>query len=386
MSVQANAIVVVGSGLSGYTLIRQLRAYDPGRPVTLVTADGGEVYSKPLLSNALAQHQTPDSMIQKSAQAKAAELGVQLVTHCRVLDIDADARVLHTTRGDIGYGDLVLATGGRQRVIVPDAADARWIDTVNNLDDYRRWYAKLESGVQRVLLIGAGLIGCEFADDLMHRGIGVTMVDPAPWPLSRLVPEALGATLANALSENGADVRTGRHVKRLEREGDGFRATLDDGSPVAADLVMSAVGLVPETELARSAGVQVAQGVLVDERLATSDPHIYAMGDCAQTGAGVLPYILPLMAQAKVLAQVLAGQDVRLTMKAMPVVVKTSSLPLVVCPPRVDAAGQWQVEGSGRHLKAVFRGTAGDPLGFALAGNASAERGELSRTMPPLLA
>lgn len=385
MSADDNGIVVVGSGLSGYTLIRQLRQYDPERRVTLVTADGGEVYSKPLLSNALAKHQTPESMVQKSARAKADELGVDLVHHTRVEQIDPDARTLYTSAGEIGYGDLVLATGGQQRVIVPEAADARWIDTVNSLDDYRRWYAKLETGVERVLLIGAGLIGCEFADDLMHRGIKVTMVDPAPWPLSRLVPEPLGATLANALAENGADVRTGRYVKRLAREAGGFRATLDDGRVVRADLVLSAVGLVPETNLARTAGLDVVQGVLVDKHLQTSDAHIYAMGDCAQTGAGVLPYILPLMAQAKVLAQVLAGREALLSMKAMPVVVKTTSLPLVVCPPQPQAAGEWRVEGSGRHLRAVFRQRSGAPLGFALGGDAAAERGELSRQMPPLL-
>lgn len=386
MTSSAGPIVVVGSGLGGYTLIRQLRQHDPARPVVLVTADGGEVYSKPLLSNALAKHQTPESMVQKSAEAKAAELDVRLINHCHVHAVDPDARCLDTSAGEIPYGDLVLATGARQRVIVPAAADARWIDSVNNLDDYRRWYAKLESGVSHVLLIGAGLIGCEFADDLMHRGLRVTLVDPADWPLARLLPAALGRTLASALADNGADVRTGRHVAQLVRHGRGFTAKLDDGSRVHADLVLSAAGLVPETALARSAGLVVDQGVRVDHRLRTSDPHIHAIGDCAQTPAGVQPYILPLMAQARVLAQVLAGGDARLAMKAMPVVVKTTSLPLTVCPPAAGSAGRWEIDGHGRHLRAVFRGDDDAPLGFALAGDSTAERAELGRQLPPLLA
>lgn len=385
MGQDSKPIVVIGSGLSGYTLIRQLRQYDASRPVTLVTADGGEVYSKPLLSNALAKQQTPDSMIQKSPEAKAAELDVRLINRCRALAIDRQEQVLHTTAGGLEYCDLVLATGARQRVILPEQADPAWIDTVNSLDDYRRWYAKLEVGVERVLLIGAGLIGCEFADDLLHRGIRVTLVDPAPWPLSRLIPEALGDRLSEAMAERGADLRMGRHVAHLARGEGGFKATLDDGASIDADLVLSAIGLIPETELARSAGLEVDGGVRVDQRLRTSDPHIYAMGDCAQTAAGVLPYILPLMAQAKVLGQVLAGQDVLLTMKAMPVIVKTTSLPLVVCPPRPGVPGVWRIEGSGRDLRAVFHGCGGVPLGFALAGNAAAERGELSKSMPPLL-
>lgn len=379
-------VVVVGSGLSGYTVIRQLRQFDAERPVVLVTADGGEVYSKPLLSNALAKQQTPETMVQKQADDKAAELNVSLLKHCRVTAIDPDARVLETSRGEIAYDALVLATGAHQRVILPQAADPVWIDTVNSLDDYRRWYAKLQPGVEKVLLIGAGLIGCEFADDLMSRDIRVELVDTAPWPLSRLLPEQLGTALAEAFTESGAGLHMGRQVAKLERlPGGGFRATLDDGSIVEADLVLSAVGLVPETELARSAGLRVGQGVVVDQQLRTSDPHIYAMGDCAETSAGVLPYILPLMAQAKVLGQVLSGQEAVLTMKAMPVVVKTTSLRLVVCPPRSGADGIWRVQGAGRHLSAVFHEAAGDPLGFALAGDALSQKGVLSKTMPPLL-
>ncbi len=383
----ADPIVVVGSGLSGYTVIRQLRQYQAQRPVVLITADGGEVYSKPLLSNALAKHQTPEGMVQKRADDKAAELQVTLLKHCRATAIDPEARVISTTQGDIGYHSLVLATGAHQRLIVPQDADPAWIDTVNCLDDYRRWYAKLGPDVKKVLLIGAGLIGCEFADDLTSRGIGVELVDPAPWPLSRLLPEALGTALMEAFVRSGISLHMGRHVAGLERSpAGGFRATLSNGTVIEADLVLSAVGLMPETELARSAGLRVGQGVLVDQKMRTSDPNIYAMGDCAETRAGVLPYILPLMAQAKVLGQVLAGADSALSMKAMPVTVKTTSLPLTVCPPRHGSKGAWRVSGSGRDLSAVYHGADGGALGFALAGDALKERAVLARNMPPLLA
>ena len=380
-------IVVVGSGLAGYTLIRQLRQYDTARPVILVTADGGEVYSKPLLSNALAQRQTPDTLVQKTADAKAAELKVAVASRCRALGIDAGKRLLKTTRGDLAYSDLVLATGASQRVILPANAKREWIDTVNNLDDYRRWYAKLDHRVRKVLLIGAGLIGSEFADDLMSRGVRVELVDPAPWPLARLLPEAIGAKLAQNFARSGAALHMGRSVKRLDRRAeDGrFTARLDNGTTIECDLVLSAVGLIPETALAESAGLALGRGVRVDHQLKTSDPHIYAMGDCAETGAGVLPYILPLMAQAKTLARVLAGHDERLSMKAMPVAVKTTSLKLTVCPPRADATGRWRVEGSGEDLQAVFEDEDGQPLGFALSGQAVGERAALGKRMPALL-
>lgn len=380
-----NPLVVIGSGLSGYTFARQLREYDKQRALTLITADGAEVYSKPLLSNALAKQQTPETLVQKSGEQKAQELGITLMSRCRAQSIDRSARAVHTDRGDVAYSDLVLAIGARQRRILPAGAEPEWVDTVNSLDDYRRWYAKLDD-TRRVLLIGAGLIGCEFADDLMSRGIVVELVDPAPWPLVRLLPREAGEALAEAFAASGATLHCGRTVASLARDGDGFVATLDDGTEVRADRVLSAAGLVPETGLARDAGLETAQGIVVDNRLQTSDPHIYAIGDCAQTPAGVLPYILPLMAQARALAQILAGRDIRLTMRAMPVIVKTTSLPVVVCPPAAGLSGEWRPQGEGWHWEAVFYDQQGNPCGFAVTGEALARKGALTKLMPPALA
>ena len=379
-------LVVIGSGLSGYTFIRQFRELDKEREIILITGDGGEVYSKPLLSNALAKQQTPDTLVQKTGEQKAEELGITLMSHCRAESIDRAARVVHTDRGEVPYSDLVLAVGASQRVILPEGAQPDWVDTVNSLDDYRRWHAKLD-GARRVLLIGAGLIGCEFADDLMSRGIAVELVDPAPWPLVRLLPREAGEALAQAFRESGAVLHCGRTVASLaRREGGGFVGRLDDGSEVSADLVLSAVGLVPQTALAREAGLETDQGIVVDTRLQTSDPHVYALGDCAQTPAGVLPYILPLMAQARALAQIIAGRDTHLTMRAMPVIVKTTSLPVVVCPPPARLRGEWQPRGEGRHWEAVFHDEQGAPSGFALTGDALSRKGALTKLMPPALA
>jgi rubredoxin-NAD+ reductase len=171
-----------------------------------------------------------------------------------------------------------------------------------------------------------------------------------------------------------------------KRDDGGFVATLDDGATLHADKVLSATGLVPETALARSAGLRCNVGILVDRQLRTSDPHIHALGDCAETPAGYLPYILPIMSQARCLAEVLAGKDALLTMKAMPVLVKTTSLPVVVCPPRPGAAGTWSVEGSGRDLTAIFLSPEGKPLAFAVTGAAVKTQAALAAGMPPLLA
>lgn len=378
-------VVVIGSGTAGYTLIRRLREIQRDRPICLVTADAGEVYSKPLLSNALALKQTPDSLVQKTGAQQCADLNVSLMASSEAYSIDPRVRVVSTSTGSIPYDQLVLATGARQRVVVPSGANPEWIHAVNSLRDYRRWHASL-TGARRVLLIGAGLIGCEFADDLMSYGLEVELVDPAPWPLARFLPDQMGTRLAEELTKRGARLHMETSVERLDKRETRFVAALSDGAIVETDLVLCATGLLPQTSLAESAGLCVAQGVLVGPRLQTSDPNIFALGDCAETNSGVLPYLLPLLAQAHCLARVLAGQDASLMLKAMPVVVKTTSLRLVVCPPKNGAAGQWIVNGDGIDLTAIFQDPQGAALGFALSGAAIARRRDLESRMPLLLA
>jgi rubredoxin-NAD+ reductase len=232
-----------------------------------------------------------------------------------------------------------------------------------------------------VLLIGAGLVGCEFANDLISAGHQVTIVDPAPWPLGRLLPEQVGNQLAQALRDIGITLHLGASISEVS---DG-KAVLKDGTVIAYDHALSAIGLIPRIGLAKEAGLTVDKGIVVDRSLRTSDPFIYAIGDCAQTPAGLLPFVMPLMTEAKILADILVGGDTVLRFPAMPVVVKTPCLPLAVCPPGPSAEGSWGIEGEGRDLKALFVGTDGKPLGFALSGNRATERQALAKTMPDVL-
>jgi len=184
-------VVIVGSGLAGYTLARDLRKRSAELPIIIVTADGGEVYTKPMLSNAFGKHHAPDALVQKTAAAFAEEAGVTVLTRTRVIAIDRGNRTVATENGaNIAYARLVLALGADARVFPAPGSDAVKIATVNDLDDYRAWRNRIKPG-DRILLIGAGLIGCEFANDLAGAGFGVTVIDPAAWPLSRLLPEGV---------------------------------------------------------------------------------------------------------------------------------------------------------------------------------------------------
>lgn len=381
-------IVIVGSGLAGYSLAKELRKRSADLPVVMVTADGGEAYTKPMLSNAFARHHQPDDMVQKDAAVMADELGVEIRTRTRVLAIDRDARRLSIEDvggdGALAYDRLVLALGADPRVFPVEGSDVVDIFTVNDLDDYRRWRRRIGKG-GRILLIGAGLIGCEFANDLVVAGFDVAMVDPAPWPLARLLPEEIGAMLSRALEGAGCSLHMGRTVARYEASGVGGLATLDDGTEVPFDHVLSAVGLAPRVSLAKDAGLRVQAGIVVDRLLRTSDPSTFALGDCAQTQAGLLPFIAPLLAQARALAATLTGDETPLRLPAMPVVVKTPALPLVVCPPQPGVEGAWELELGADEAVAVFRAPNGIDLGFALAGDKTSRQQTMAKRMPDLL-
>lgn len=378
-------IVIIGGGMAGYALAREFRKLDGETAVTMVTADDGAIYSKPMLSNALAQGKEPDALVRKDASRAARDLGIAVRGETTVETIDRATRRLTLQGGcELAYDKLVLAVGARPRPYPLDEGDAAPIESVNSLDDYRGWRHGMGAG-SRILIMGAGLIGAEFANDLASAGYQVTVADPMQWPLGRLLPEQAGQALRMALEEAGVRFRLGRVVKAIEPAGNGWRARLDDGTGVAFDRVLGAIGLIPRTELAKAAGLDVGTGILVDGMLATSDPDIFAIGDCAETGAGMLPYVLPLLAEARALARTLADRPTRLQLPALPVVVKTPALPIAICPPKPGAEGRWLVTGGGRDIHAVFRASDGTELGFALTGGEIAARQSLTQSMPALL-
>jgi len=379
-------VVILGSGLGGYGLARELRRRDGTVPIVVITADGGEAYTKPMLSAAFALGKGPGDLVQKSAAALAADLSLRVMTRHRVEAIHREHRRLvlrrpDETRAEIGYDRLVLALGADPRPYRVEGSTGAGLFTVNDLDDYAAWREALRPGA-RVLLIGAGLIGCEFANDLASAGFAVTLVDPAPWPLGRLLPPELGAALARALAGIGVTLRLGRSVAAFTPG----EARLDDGSVVAFDRGLTAIGLLPRTGLASAAGLAVGRGILVDRMLRTSDPAIFALGDCAETEAGLLPFIAPLLAQTKTLAATLAGQETPLTLPALPVVVKSPALPTTLCPPPPGAEGHWRIEGEDGALTARFVAPDGTLLGLAACGaHAAAELRRLAPSLPPLL-
>ena len=378
-------LVILGTGLAGYSLAREFRKRDKTRPLMLVTRDDGCYYSKPMLSNAIAQGKTPESLCLATAEQQEKALNARILSGVEALHIDRGARSVVVDGETIEYGDLVLAIGAEpvRLPIEGDAADE--VLTVNDRLDYARFRERLEPGMA-ITLIGAGLIGCEFADDLAAGGWHARVVDIGAHPLGRLVPRPLGEALAEALAERGVQWHLEDSVARIDRDGDRLRVQTGKGAEWSADLVLSAVGLRPRTRLAEEAGLEVGRGIRVDRQLRTSDPHIRALGDCAEVEGLVLPFVMPLMNAARALAATLAGEPTPVHYPAMPVVVKTPDYPLVVCPPRAGWTCEWRIaESSGRDIEAHCRDADDRLLGFALGGAATAKKQALAKEVPDWL-
>ncbi|MDH0157010.1 NAD(P)/FAD-dependent oxidoreductase [Stutzerimonas stutzeri] len=378
-------VVIIGTGLAGYNLAREFRKLDPQTPLLLITADDGRSYSKPLLSTGFAANKDADSLGMATAGAMAEQLNAEIRTHTRVTRLDPAHRRVWIGNEPVPYRDLVLAWGA-QTIRVPvegDAADA--VYPINDLHDYGRFRAAA-AGKRRVLILGAGLIGCEFANDLLQGGHEVDLVAPSEQVMPGLLPLQAAEAVKRGLEGIGARFHLGATLELLQRSTDGLQATLSDGSQRACDLVVSAVGLRPRTELAAEAGLEVKRGIVVDRLLKTSAEHVYALGDCAEVEGLSLLYVMPLMAGARALAKTLFGNPTFVSYGPMPVTVKTPACPVVVSMPAVGSAGSWSVEARGNDVKALYLGACGELLGYALTGAAVQERLALNKQLPPVLA
>ena len=378
-------VVIIGTGLAGYNVAREFRKLDSETPLLLITADDGRSYSKPMLSTGFGKNKEADGLSMAEPGAMAEQLKAQVRTHTRISGIDPGHKRLWIGEEAVSYRDLVLAWGA-ETVRVPVEGDAaELIFPINDLEDYARFRAAA-AGKRRVLLLGAGLIGCEFANDLILGGYEIDLVAPCEQVMPTLLHPAAAAAVQAGLEGIGARFRLGPVLNRLQRTADGLEAHLSDGEVIHCDLVVSAIGLRPRVDLAAAAGLQINRGIMVDRHLKTSHANIYALGDCAEVDGLNLLYVMPLMSCARALAQTLAGNATAVSYGPMPITVKTPVCPLVVSPAPRGTEGVWSVEGQGADIKALCRDASGRLLGYALTGSAVMEKLALNKELPPLLA
>ena len=378
-------IVIIGSGLAGYNTAKELRKLDAAVPLVIIAADSSPFYSKPMLSNAIASKKTPAAIALSTPAQMAEQLKGTVRANTRIDAIDTAAHTLKIGDETLHYSKLVLALGADQIRLPINGSGAADIQTVNDLDDYARFRNALE-GKKRVAIIGAGLIGCEFANDLAAGGYTVDIIDIAQQALARLLPPEGGAMLKDKLAALGVHWHLGTSVQSVDSDNGAYTLTLVGGATLQADLVLSAVGLKPRTALAAAAGIKINRGIVANRNLATSAPDVYTLGDCAEIEGLVMPYVMPIMHASRALAQTLAGKPTAVSFPAMPVMVKTPAGPTIIAPPAVGATGSWQVEATADGVKSLFNSAEGKLLGFALNGTATAERAKLAPQLPAVLA
>lgn len=380
----SSEIVIIGSGLAGYTVIRELRKLDKTISITLVTKEPGYFYSKPMLSTALASNKSAQQLVSTNAEGMATQLEMTILSEADVTAIDTAAQTIATSKGRISYGKLVLGLGADQIRLPLQGNAANEVITVNDLEEYAQFRQSIE-GKKRIAILGAGLIGCEFANDLVLGSYEVDVIDLAPQALGRLLPKEAVQVLQTKLSEAGVRWHFATTVQSIDRIGDFLTITLANGSVITSDVFLSAVGLKPRLDLAKAAGIATASGITVNRQLETSANNVYAIGDCAEVDGLVLPYVMPIMQAARALAPNLLGQVTALTYPAMPVMVKTPALPTIVSPPAKGALGEWKINPVEGGLEARFESSDGKLLGFALLGTATAQRAAFTKELPPIL-
>jgi rubredoxin-NAD+ reductase len=386
-------VVIIGTGLAGYGLAREFRKHDSDTPLLLITEDDGRAYSKPMLSTGYTKDTDATALTQNDAGTMAANLNASVWTMTRVQAVDTERKLLRLADRDteVHYAALIFATGAS--VIRPplkgDALER--VYSVNDLmdyDDFRKAMERLE--VRRVAIVGAGLIGCEFANDLLNGGYAVDVIDPLEHCLATLLPTPCAQAVQAGLEEKGATFHFGPLVTEVNYPaagaGNHVQVSLNTGATLNADIVISAVGVRPNIELAKTAGLAVNRGIVTDRHLRTSAEGVYALGDCAEVAGHVLVYVAPLMAAARALAKTLAGEPTVVSYPAMPVTIKVPACPTVVSPPALNAEGAWEFTVDGNNTRAEFRNAAGDLLGFALTGEATREKMALQKVLPPILA
>ena len=265
-------MVIVGAGECGTRAALALRQAGYGGPVTLVGAEPHAPYERPPLSKEAILAGVPAAKAIGGSE-RLVELGIDFRPSCRAITIDRAGRCLLLDDGELAYERLLLATGARPRPL--PGADGRHVAMLRTLDDAARIRAALGPG-RRLVVIGGGFIGLELAASARRLGSEVAVIEALPRLLGRCVPAEIAEVLHERHLAEGAAFRLEARIAGI----DGSGVTLADGRHIAADLVVAGIGAVPETRLAEAAGLAVDNGIAVDATLATSDPAIFAAGDC----------------------------------------------------------------------------------------------------------
>jgi nitrite reductase (NADH) large subunit len=296
-------LVVIGNGMAGCRAVEEILARDAARyHITIFGAEPRVNYNRIMLSPVLAGDKSFDEIVINSAEWYAAN-GIGLISGDPVIHIDRDTKQVVSQSGRVeSYDRLVLATGSDPFVIPVPGKDLPGVVTFRDLDDVDKMLAAAERGGNAVV-IGGGLLGLEAAHGLSLRGMQITVVHLMPTLMERQLDEAAGWLLKTELERRGQAILTEADTEAiLEKDGHVAGVRLKDGRELAADVVVMAVGIRPNTVLAKAAGLECERGIIVNDHMVTSDSSILAVGECVQHRGQCYGLVAPLWEMCRALA------------------------------------------------------------------------------------
>ena len=281
MSPEPQTFVIVGASLTGAKAAETLREEGFDGRLVLIGAEPERPYERPPLTKDYLRSESPREKAYVHPETFYSEHDIELISATAVTFLDPGrSRLTLEGGGELGYDQLLLATGAEPRRLSIPGADREGVYYLRTLADCDALRGRLEGG-GKVAVIGAGWIGAEFAASARQLGADVTVIEPAAVPLERVLGPEVGAVYRDVHEDHGVELLLGTGVEAFEGEGSVQRVRTSDGRAVDCDFAVVGVGVVPRIELADAAGLKTDNGIVVDQRLATSAPNVYAAGDVA---------------------------------------------------------------------------------------------------------
>ncbi|MBX5460209.1 MAG: nitrite reductase small subunit NirD [Steroidobacteraceae bacterium] len=295
-------LVVIGNGMAGMRTVEELLALAPDAyDIVVFGAEPHGNYNRILLSPVLAGEKRPEEIVLHPPEWYS-EHGVTLHAGDPVVHVDRRRRTVKSSKGvEVSYDRLLFATGSRPVVLPIPGTELRNVITFRDLADVEAMLAAAKPG-RKAVVIGGGLLGLEAANGLLSRGMSVTVVHNCETLMNRQLDAAAAGLLRASLASRGIEFHMPAETTALLGEGAVSAVRFADGAELPADLVVMAVGVRPNIDLARAAGIRCDRGILVNDTLQTWDPGIYAVGECVQHRNVTFGLVAPLWEQARVCA------------------------------------------------------------------------------------
>lgn len=332
-------LVIIGAGMASGRVIEHLVENAPDAfDITLFNAEARGNYNRIMLSPVLSGEKTYAEIVTHDDDWYA-EHGVTCRFGEHVVGIDPKMKVVKGQKGHVPYDKLIIATGSAPFIIPVPGKDLPGVITYRDLDDTNAMIAAAAKGGKAVV-IGGGLLGLEAAAGLAERGMDVSVIHLMGHLMERQLDEAASYLLRRDLEKRGITIRTQASTRAIIGEGRAEAVLLEGDETLPADLVVMAVGIRPETRLATDAGLTVARGIEVNAQMQTSDPDIFAVGECLEFDRHLFGLVAPLYDQARVLGQTLLGEDAAFFVKDTATKLKVTGCDLFSAGDFVDAEGR----------------------------------------------